>query len=159
MNELVVKKAMVFSLILGAFLGLFSLIPPLIGFGIFILSFLSAIIVILLMKKNEKHLGIVDYEQGAILGGVVGFFASVGFFISFCPMVMVISLIFTKYYTYGIPYIIQEALWLFFIIILMVSIMIAMVNAVGGMAMTFIFNKIETKPQDADARLEIEIDD
>lgn len=159
MNELVVKRAVMFSLILGALLGLISLIPSLIGIGIFILSFFSSVIVILFMKNNEKYLGLIDTQQGAILGAIAGFFSGVGFFISFCPMVMLISLIFKKYYTYGIPFIIQEALWLFFIIIFMVSIMMAMLNSPGGMAMAFIFNRFEKKPADYDARLDIKIDD
>lgn len=159
MNELVVKRAVIFSLILGAFLGLISLIPSLIGIGILILSFFSSVIVILFMKKNEKYLGIIDTQQGAILGSIIGFFSSVGFFISFCPMVMLISMIYKKYYTYTIPYIVQDALWLLFIIIFMVGAMMALLNSVGGMALAYLFDKLEKKPADYDARLDIKIDD
>ena len=87
MNQVVVKRAAIFSLILGAILGLIALFPSVIGFSLFAVSFLAAIIVILYMKKNEKHLGIIDNEQGAILGGIIGFFSGVGFlplFLQWC---------------------------------------------------------------------------
>ena len=159
MNEVIIKRAIIFSLIFGALIGLISLIPALIGFCLFTLAFLAGVVVIMFMKKNEKYLGIIDAQQGAILGGIAGFFASVGFFASFCPMVILISAIFKKYYAYAIPYIIEEALWLFFVIILMVGVMLAIFNAVGGMAMAYIYNKFEQKPENYDARLDIKVDD
>ena len=99
MNQIVVKRAAIFSLILGAALGLLALFPSVIGFSLFIVAFLSSAIVILYMKKNEKHLGIINNEQGAILGGIIGFFSGVGFFASFSPMVCILRMIFKeKYY-------------------------------------------------------------
>ena len=51
----------------------------------------------LYMKKNEKHLSYLTTEQGAIIGGLIGFFATVGFFATFTPMVGIIHLIFKNY--------------------------------------------------------------
>ena len=63
MNEVVAKRACVFSLILGAIIGLISLIPQAIGAMLFVLSFLSSAIVIFYMKRNEKHLGFLTNED------------------------------------------------------------------------------------------------
>ena len=49
MNETVAKRAFIFSLILGAFIGVASLIPQIIGFSLFTLIFLSAPMVIIYM--------------------------------------------------------------------------------------------------------------
>ncbi len=160
MNQLIVKRASIFSLILGAILGLIALFPSIIGFALFIVGFLASIIVILYMKKNEKHLGIIDNEQGAILGGIIGFFTGVGFFASFSPMVCILRLIFKeKYYSYAIPDIVTEAFWLFVIIVIMVSVIFALTNSATGMATAFMLNKIEEKPKDYDAPLDIKIED
>ena len=160
MNQLIVKRASIFSLILGAILGLIALFPSIIGFALFIVGFLASIIVILYMKKNEKHLGIIDNEQGAILGGIIGFFTGVGFFFFFSPMVCILRLIFKeKYYSYAIPDIVTEAFWLFVIIVIMVSVIFALTNSATGMATAFMLNKIEEKPKDYDAPLDIKIED
>ncbi len=160
MNQVVVKRAAIFSLILGAILGLIALFPSVIGFSLFAVSFLAAIIVILYMKKNEKHLGIIDNEQGAILGGIIGFFSGVGFFAAFSPMVCILRLIFKeRYYSYAIPDIITEAFWLFVVIVLMVSIIFALTNSAVGMGVAFMLNKIEDKPENYDAPLDIKIED
>ena len=160
MNQVVVKRAAIFSLILGAILGLIALFPSVIGFSLFAVSFLAAIIVILYMKKNEKHLGIIDNEQGAILGGIIGFFSGVGFFAAFSPMVCILRLIFKeRYYSYAIPDIITEAFWLFVVIVLMVSIIFALTNSAVGMGVAFMLNKIEDKPENYDTPLDIKIED
>ena len=41
----------------------------------------------------------------------------------------------------------------------MVGVMLAIFNAVGGMAMAYIYNKFEQKPENYDARLDIKVDD
>jgi len=160
MNQLIIKRASIFSLILGSVLGLIALFPAAIGFVIFILGFLSSILVILYMKKNEKHLGIIDNEQGAILGGFIGFFSGVGFFASFTPMVFILKLIFKDaYYSYAIPYILNDAFWLFLVIVFMVSLIFALTNSAAGMLAAFLLSKIENKPKDYDAPLDIKIED
>ena len=79
MNKLIAKRAALFSLILGAILGLVALIPAFIGLCLFILTFIVSPLVIIYMKKDEKHLAYLTNEQGATLGAIIGFFATVGF--------------------------------------------------------------------------------
>lgn len=159
MNELVLKRAIIFSLILGATLGLLALIPALVGISLFVLAFLSSAIVMIYMKAKENFFSSLDIQQGATIGGVIGFFSGIGFFISFAPMVMILHLIFKGYYSYAIPYIVQDALWLFLVIIFMVAIMFALTNAASAMGVTFVLNRLTEKPKDYDAPLDIKIDD
>lgn len=158
MNQLVVKRACIFSLIFGAFVGLFALIPPLIGLCLFVLLFLSSVVVILFMKKNEKHLAFITNEQGAILGGIIGFFATIGFFITFTPLVCIISLIFKSYYSYTIPYMLNQALWLFFIVVFIVAAIFALTNSASGMGIAWLSGYLEKKPENHDAPLDINVD-
>ena len=158
MNLLIAKRALLFSLIFGAFVGLVSLIPALIGLCLFVIAFLSAPIIILFMKKNDKHLGIINNEQGAILGGIAGFFTSVGFFISFSPMVCILKLIIKSYYAYMIPDMIKDALWLFVIVVLMVALVYAATNAASGMGVAWLMSHFEKVSDTTDNAIDIEID-
>lgn len=158
MNELVIKRAIIFSLIFGAVLGLLASIPTIIGICVAIVTFFASPIVILYMKKNEKYLNYLDNEKGAILGSIIGFSTGLGFFITFTLMVCILSLI-MKIYSYGIPYIISNAFWLYLIIIIMVSAIFAMINAASGMGIIFLINRFSKKPQEYDAPLDIKIED
>ena len=157
MNQLIAQKTALFSLIFGAIIGLLSIIPPFIGLTLFILAFCSSAIIMPYMKKNEKHVAYLTNEQGAIMGGIIGFCATLGFFATFSPMVCIMKMIFKGYYTYMIPDMLANALWLFFVIVFMVSLIFAMTNSVAGMGITWVLGHIEKKHENYDARLDIKI--
>lgn len=159
MNQVIAKKAIVFALMLGAIIGLASLFPFLIGFSLFVLGFLSSVLVMFYMKKDEKHIAYLTNEQGAIFGGLVGFFATIGFFVIFSPMVCVLRLIFKSYYAYTIPDMLKDALWLFFVLVFMVAFIFALTNCATAMGATWILSHIEKAPENADARLDIKIEE
>ncbi len=159
MNQIIAKKATAFALMFGAIIGIISLVPYFIGLALFVLSFFSSVLVILYMKKDEKHLSYLTNEQGAILGGLIGFFATVGFCATFSPMVGIIHLIFKSYYSYAIPDLLHSALWLFFVLVFMVGIIFALINSVSAMGLVWILNHIQKEPENVDARLDIKIED
>ena len=159
MNQIIAKKAAIFALILGAMVGIASLLPFLIGFSLFALSFFSSVAVMLYMKNGEKHISYLTNEQGAILGGLIGFFATIGFFVTFSPMVSILHLIFKKYYSYMIPDMLSSAFWLFCVIVFMVAFIFALTNAATGMGVAWISSKVQKQPQNIDARLDIKIED
>lgn len=159
MNQLIAKRTAIFSLLLGGVIGLVSLLPFLIGFSLFTLAFFSSAIVMLYMRKDEKHIAYLTNEQGAIMGGIIGFFATIGFFVTFSPMVCILHLIFKKYYTYMIPDMLSTALWLFFVIVIMVGFIFALTNSATGMGTAWLLGTIEKKPEHHDARLDIKIED
>lgn len=159
LNPLIIKKTAIFSALLGAFVGIISLIPSLIGFCLFFLTFIAAPVVIIYMKQNEKHLGIINNEQGTILGAIIGFCSTIGFFIVFCPMVCIIKLIIKSYYTYMIPDMFKEALWLLILIVVIVALVFAATNSATAMGVSALYNQFEQKPQDSDAQIDIEIND
>ena len=111
------------------------------------------------MKKNEKHISYLTTEQGAILGALIGFFATIGFCATFTPMVGIIHLVFKNYYSYAIPDIMHSAFWLFFVIVFMVGVIFALINSVGAMVLIWIQNHMQKEPENLDARLDIKIED
>ena len=159
MNQVIAKKTAIFAVILGAIIGIISLFPIFIGFSLFVLSFFSSTIVMLYMKKNEKHIAYLTNEQGAIMGGIIGFFATIGFFLTFSPMVCILRLIFKTYYSYMIPDMLRDAIWLFIVLVFMVGVIFALTNSATGMGTSWVLNHIEKEPENLDARLDIKIED
>lgn len=159
MNQLIAKRTAIFSLILGALVGLVSLLPFLIGISLFLLAFFSSVAVMLYMKKDEKHISYLTNEQGAIMGGLIGFFSTIGFFLTFSPMVCILHLIFRSYYSYMIPDMLKDALWLFVVVVVMVSAIFALTNSATGMGLCWILSHIEKEPENLDARLDIKIEE
>lgn len=159
MNQLIAKRTAIFSFLLGGVIGLASLLPFLIGFSLFTLAFFSSSIVMLFMRKDEKHVAYLTNEQGAIMGGIIGFFATIGFFVTFSPMVCILHLIFKKYYAYMIPDMLSNAIWLFFVIVFMVGFIFALTNSATGMGTAWLLGNVEKKPENYDARLDIKIED
>ncbi len=158
MNEVILKRAFIFSLILGAVVGIASLIPAVVGFALFLLMFLSGPMIIIYMKKNEKYISFLNNEQGAIIGAVIGFGATVGFFASFSPLVCVIKLIIKTYYTYAIPDMLSEALWLYLILVIALAAIFAATNSASSMGLTWVYSHLEKSPEEQD-RLDITIED
>ncbi len=159
MNEIIVKRAAAFSFLLGAILGIMAIIPFISGLAYFILILCSSVAVILYMKKNEKYLGIIDTQQGAILGGIIGFITTIGFCITFLPMKFILSLIFTKSTDLGISYFITTAPWLFFVLIFIIAVILGLINSATGMGTAYVLNYFEKKPEGFDAPLDIKIED
>ncbi len=159
MNQLIAKRTAIFSLILGAIAGLVSLLPFLIGISLFLLAFFSSVVVMLYMKKDEKHISYLTNEQGAIMGGLIGFFSTIGFFLTFSPMVCILHLIFRNYYSYMIPDMLKDALWLFVVVVVMVAAIFALTNSATGMGLCWILSHIEKEPENIDARLDIKIEE
>lgn len=158
MNEIIIKRAFIFSLILGAFLGILSLIPVIIGFSSFILMFLCAPIIIMYMKKNEKYISFLSNEQAAILGGIIGFGSTIGFFASFSPLVCVVKMIFKSYYAYMMPDMLSGALWLFFLLVFIIAAIFAATNAASSMGLNWVYSHFEKSPEE-DEHLDITIED
>jgi len=158
MNEIIVKRASLFSLILGAFMGVLSILPSLVGFAIFFLMLFCAPTVIIYMKKDEKYLGFLNYNQSAILGGIIGFVATIGFFAAFAPLVCTIKMIIKTYYAYMIPDMLSSALWLFVVIVFFVAFIFAMTNSASALGLAWIFARFKKKPKEEDG-LDITIED
>ena len=157
MNEIILKRASIFAFIFGACLGILSLVPSLIGFTLFILMFVSAPMIIIYMKKDKKFLNFLNNEQGAILGSIIGFASTIGFFLSFSPLVCVLKLIFKNYYAYMIPDLLSTALWLFVVLVFMVALVFSATNAASAMGLTWVYSHIEKAPDDD--RVDIKIED
>lgn len=172
MNQLIVKKAAAFSMLLGGFLAFISIVihflgglvsssslaSQFLGFILFTISFLPAVIILYYMKKNEKHISYLTNQEGAILGAVIGFCVTIGFFLIFAPMISILHLL-MHVSSYGITDMFSMGAWLFFIIVFMLALITAATNSVIGMGFIYATNKLAKDPENLDARLDIKIED
>ena len=90
------KQVSLFSMLIGLGVGLVTLVP-FIGSLVFVLYFLLiAAGMIVYLKKNDI-LGDITVKEGGILGAVIGTTSLIGFYGSFIPLLLIISLINSNY--------------------------------------------------------------
>lgn len=144
MNIGTIKKISIYSAIFGAALAVFALIPALMPvISLFILPFLSAIIIFTILRLTEnadsslKEFEIKEYAIfGAGIGGVAGF----SFLIIFAPLVLLVHLIFKNYYAYTINYL---NFFVAFVFIITISVIFLITNAGGGLLFGFIAKQLD----------------
>lgn len=139
MNQLIVKQTAILSAILGAILGVLTLIPFVGSFSFMTLILCISAVVIVYMKKNEL-IGILDVREGAILGAIIGFISFITFSIAFIPIAAILGLIFKSYY-FGWLTILLKASGFFVLIMLVIFIAIlsALMNAFAGLVTVYIY--------------------
>ena len=96
MNIIILKQISILSALAGAALGLVTLIPY-VGYVSFLIAFafLSAVL-IFYMKKND-FIGIINPQEGAIYGAIIGIVSFAAFLIVLAPIASIIGLIFKGY--------------------------------------------------------------
>ena len=99
MNLIILKQLAILSAIAGTALGLITLIPY-VGYLSFLAAFvfLSAIMICYL-KKNDL-IGIINIQEGAIYGAVIGIVSFAAFLIVLAPLAALIG-VFIKTYPLG----------------------------------------------------------
>ena len=135
----IAQKALIFAVALGGVIGLISIIPFFIGYSLFVLTLLSAPLVIIFMKKNQIITSL-DMKQSAIIGAIIGCFSTAGFFAVFAPLVCVVKFIYRSYYAYVIPEMLNGAMWLFIIIVAMAAFVFALTNSISAMGLNWLYS-------------------
>ncbi|MCR5265638.1 MAG: hypothetical protein K6E29_03485 [Cyanobacteria bacterium RUI128] len=142
-NSAFLKQISLFSIIVGLCVGLLTLIP-FIGGLVFVLYFLliSAGLIIYLKKNNV--LGDITVKEGAIFGAVIGIASMFGFYGSFLPLLLVISLINANYnplIANLVLYSFTNPLNLFTLVFLLIlgALLCGLMNCFGGGVTAYIY--------------------
>lgn len=139
MNQIVVKHTAILSAILGAIIGVLTLIPFVRNFSFMLLMLCISAVIIVYMKKNDL-IGIIDAREGAILGGIIGFVSFIAFAIVFVPLVAIVGLIFKGYYTFGITYMLRiSGLFVLVMLIVFMGTLSALMNAFSGLVTAYLY--------------------
>jgi len=139
MNPIVVKQTAILSAILGAILGVLTLIPFVRNFSFLLLILCISAVIIVYMKRNDL-IGIIDAKEGAILGAIIGFVSFIAFSIVFVPLVTIVGAIFKGYYTFGITYMFRVSG--FFVLVMLVvflGMLSALMNAFAGLVTAYLY--------------------
>ncbi len=150
MNVLLIKQISILSAILGAALGLITIIPFIGNFSFFFVMALVGAGMIVYLKKMSL-VGFLEPRDGSIYGALAGFVSFIGFCVTFLPLATIIG-IFAKASLYGSINSLVTGLitmpFLLIIFVIFVGLISALSNALSGMAAAYIYTQIEPKPDE-----------
>lgn len=159
MNPIIVKQTAILSAILGAILGVLTLIPFVRNFSFMLLIICISTVIIIYMKKNDL-IGIIDVKEGAILGAIIGFVSFIAFSIVFIPIAAILGSIFKSYYL-GWLAMLMKASGFFVLIMLVVfmGILSALMNSFSGLVTAYMYEALSgiKKEDKAEENVDFEI--
>ena len=157
MNALLVKQTAILSAILGGILGLLTLIPFVRNFSFMLLILCVSAVILVYMKKKDL-IGVIDLKEGAVLGGIIGFVSFIAFSVVFVPLVTIVGLIFTKYYTFGIKYLMQASgFFVLVMILLFLALLSALMNAFAGLTTAYAYEILSGMKKEQNENVDFEI--
>ncbi len=147
MNILLLKQISILSLIVGAVLGVISLIPY-----IAILSFLLCVFAagsaILIYMKHLELVGELDIKLWTIYGSISGFVTFLGFCITFVPLATLIGIIIKTSYYLGVSIIFKMSLPILILIVIFVGLIAALMNGFGAMTTSYLIELYKSQNTD-----------
>lgn len=155
MNVLLLKQLSILSAILGAGLGLLTVIPFVGNFTFLFTMALVGAAIIVYMKKMTM-VGFLEPKDGAVYGGIAGFISFVGFCATFLPLAAIIGYFAKTSYYMGISLLVRSGVFVVLLMIIFIAMLSALMNAFSGMAAAYIYSQIDKKPEDEFTNFEIE---
>ena len=142
MDKFVVKNIIVFSLVLGAILGLLAPIPYVGTVMLVIALVLSAPIIMFYMIMDSK-LELTTTKDSIITGAIVGFTVNISFSIAYASVVAILA----KTINYSSNYIlttmiVNSPIWLLGVFIIFIGVLCATTNAFSGFLTYYLINFI-----------------
>lgn len=95
MNLIILKQLAILSAIAGAALGLVTLIPY-VGYISFLVAFVFLSAFMISYLKQNDLIGIINVQEGAIYGAVIGIVSFAAFLIILAPLAAILGMIISK---------------------------------------------------------------
>lgn len=129
MNLTLLKQIGVLSAVLGAILGVITLIPFIGSIAFIALMCLASAIIIILMVKYDV-LEMLSVKEGLTLGAIIGFISFIAFAVVYLPCVAILGKVFKLYSFYGISLIMSVgSLGVIIMLTIFVAVLSAVINA------------------------------
>ena len=144
MNKYLLKQSSILSLILGAILGLITLIPYLGILSFLICAFCSGTIILLYMQKREL-LDKLEIKEFTIYGALCGFLNFIGFSLTFIPLAVIIGLLKKTSYYLGVAVLFETGIFMPVLIIIFLAITAALMSGFGSMVTAYTMNFINSQ--------------
>ena len=107
MELVLLKRMVIISSILGAILGVVTVIPAVNVLSFFAIMFLASPFVIIYMTKYNM-MGVLNLKQTLIYGAIIGFISFLGFSLTFVPLATIIGLIYKNSFYLGVSMLFRE---------------------------------------------------
>ena len=140
MELVVLKRMVVISSILGAVLGVITVIPVVNVLSFLAIMFLASPSVIIYMTKYNL-IGILNLKETLIYGAIIGFISFLGFSLTFVPLATIIGLIYKNSFYLGVSMLFREG---FFVMLLMVVFVALLGGALMNSFRALIYHQIRT---------------
>lgn len=140
MELVLLKRMVIISSILGAILGVVTVIPAVNVLSFFAIMFLASPFVILYMTKYNM-MGVLNLKQTLIYGAIIGFLSFLGFSLTFVPLATIIGLIYKNSFYLGVSMLFREG---FFVMLLMVVFVALLGGALMNSFSALIYHQIRT---------------
>ncbi|MDR1168843.1 MAG: hypothetical protein LBK53_08170 [Heliobacteriaceae bacterium] len=138
MNKIPLKQALALSALMGAVLGVLTLIPLAGKIAFFILLCFSSVIVIIFMLRLglTKKLSVTE---SVMLGALTGFIAFIAFCAVYLPAVFILGQVFRIYSLYGV-YIVLKAgsFWIISVLVIFTGVLSAVINAFSAFLTSYL---------------------
>ena len=144
MNLVLLKQIAILSAIAGAALGLITLIPYL-GYISFLCAFVFLSVILIVYLKRNELIGIINMQEGAIYGAVIGFVSFTAFLIVLTPLAAILGTIIKTYPLGFFVYLFNNIGSFFFATIplgLFAVLMSALFNGFTGMVTAWVYELI-----------------
>ena len=157
MNFEFIKKVARKSAILGAIIGLITLIPYINLFSFLFLAFLAAPYVVIKMKQKNQ-IGILDTQESAIWGAIIGISAFSGFFAVFTPLCGLIGLIFKAdiYLSFKVMWSSGGGIMTLIMSYIMIGLIIALFNAFSAAIAEYLYQQIKNLTKEKNETFKID---
>ena len=135
MNLIILKQLAILSAIAGAGLGLITLIPY-VGYVSFLIAFVFLSALMLCYLKRNDLIGIINAQEGAIYGAVIGIVSFAAYLAVLAPLAAILGLIIKNYPLGFFVYLFNNIGSFFFSTIplaIFAILMSALFNGVSGM--------------------------
>lgn len=139
MNLRLLKQISILSAILGAILGILTLIPYVGVLSFLICVFASGSLVLFYMQKLEL-IGELDTKACSIYGAASGFMAFIGFSVTFVPLATIIGMIVKTSYYLGVSLMFRLGPLITILMILFVAVIAALMNGFGTMTTAYVIS-------------------
>lgn len=142
------RPTILLSAVIGAILGIVSLIP-LLNMFVFIPFCLIGGLIVFLLKKNNV-VGILTINEGAIIGAISGAIAFIACSVVFVPLSLALGVFIKSYITSTLISGTSLMITSFNILVLVmlvgfVAMLFALFSAFSGLIAAFIYEKLEAK--------------
>ncbi len=139
MNLRLLKQISILSAILGAILGIITLIPYIGVLSFLVCVFAAGSLVLFYLQKLEL-IGQLDTKFWSIYGAAGGFMAFIGFAVTFVPLATIIGMIVKTSYYLGVSLMFRLGFFITILMILFVAVIAALMNGFGAMTTAYVIS-------------------